>query len=124
MPGREPQPPAKRQHPDNDRRSLQDYDCASGLQVRDSTILLADATRKHSARVGEQRTWQVVNGEQKLTLLETFAADGSDKLEGLVEHYNYQGVLVDRATYKDGALDGVFESWSAPKANPRCQPPS
>jgi len=103
---------------DNDRRSLQDYDCASGLQVRDSTILLADATRKHSARVGEQRTWQVINGEQKLTLLETFAADGSDKLEGLVEHYNYQGVLVDRATYKNGALDGVFESWSAPEGKP------
>lgn len=99
---------------ENGRRTLQEYDCASGLQVRDSTILLADAARKRSARVGEQRTWQVINGEQTLILLETYANDGSDKLEGLVEHYNYKGVLIDRATYKQGALDGVLESWVTP----------
>lgn len=96
---------------EGDRRALQSYDCASGLQVRDSLIIPSKDIRAGSIRVGPQREWAVINGEQKLTLLETFASDGSGKLDGAVERYDYKGVLKERATYKDGQLDGVRQTW-------------
>ena len=68
------------------RRSEQSYDCATGLQVADSTVLPTVDFRKPSIRVGTQREWRVIDGEQKLTLLETFASDGTGKLDGPVEH--------------------------------------
>ncbi|UZE26999.1 hypothetical protein [Pseudomonas asplenii] len=88
------------------RSSVQSYDCATGLQVGDSTFIAGS-----DVRIGAQRKWKVIDGEHKLTLLETFANDGSGKLEGLVEHYNYKGNLKDRATYKNGVLNGVLETW-------------
>lgn len=95
------------------RRSEQHYDCATGLQVSDSTEIPTVDFRKRAIRVGTQREWKVIDGQQKLTLLETFASDGSGKLDGLVEHYDYQGTLKDRATYKAGELDGVRETWTS-----------
>ncbi|QXI30721.1 hypothetical protein [Pseudomonas vanderleydeniana] len=87
-------------------RSEQSYDCATGLQIGDSTVIPG-----REVRVGEQREWRVIDGKQKLTLLETFASDGSDRLDGLVEHYDYKGELKDRATYRNGELEGVLETW-------------
>jgi antitoxin component YwqK of YwqJK toxin-antitoxin module len=94
-----------------DRHAEQRYDCASGLQTSDSTVIPGKDFRTANIRVGAQREWAVINGEQKLTLLETFASDGSGKLEGAVERYDYKGVLKERATYKNGQLDGVRETW-------------
>ncbi|WP_416769376.1 hypothetical protein ACMGT0_19670 [Pseudomonas sp. RHF3.3-3] len=88
------------------RSAVQTYDCATGLQVGDSTSLAGS-----EVRVGAQRKWRVIEGEQKLTLLETFASDGSGKLDGRVEHYDYKGDLKDRATYQNGVLNGVLETW-------------
>lgn len=93
------------------RLSTQRYDCASGLQISESTVIPSIDPRKRDVRVGEQRNWQVIDGEQKLTLRETFASDGSGKLDGPVEHYDYKGNLKDRGTYRNGELDGVYETW-------------
>lgn len=96
---------------EGDRHAEQRYDCASGLQVGDSTVIPSKDFRTASIRVGAQRQWQVIDGAQKLTLLETFASDGSGKLDGAVERYDYKGVLKERATYKNGQLEGLRETW-------------
>lgn len=85
------------------------YDCATGLQIRDTALTLGDS--RTSKRIGAQREWVILDGKQTLNLLETFAQDGSGKLDGPVEHYDYKGVMIDRATYKDGELYGLKEEW-------------
>jgi antitoxin component YwqK of YwqJK toxin-antitoxin module len=94
---------------ETDRFSNHVYDCATGLQIKDTTLTLGDS--RTSKRIGAQREWVILDGKQTLNLLETFAQDGSGKLDGPVEHYDYKGVMTDRATYKDGELYGLKEEW-------------
>lgn len=95
------------------RITSKNFDCATGLQTEEASVIADDTGRGRTKKVGVNRLWGIKDGKQIQLAYVSYAEDGSEQFDGVTEKYTEFGQLVERVNYKSGQPNGLSETWYA-----------